>query len=91
MDTIELITNKIQALSPKHQNSVLDFVEFLLSQYPAQPPKKSAEERALERIKDIEDPTQWITVVGVDDPIDENALEAWLEENGYKALSNPTT
>jgi hypothetical protein len=26
-------------------------------------------------------------VVEVDEPIDKNALEAWLEENGYKALS----
>ncbi|MEB3173776.1 MAG: hypothetical protein VKN60_01085, partial [Cyanobacteriota bacterium] len=78
------------ALSPEHQAQVLDFVEFLLGKYPAPAPKKSAEERALERIPDIDDPSQWITVVEIDDPIDENALEAWLDKNGYKALSSPT-
>ena len=84
MDNVELITSKIQSLSPEHQASVLEFVEFLLSKYPAHRPKKSAEERAIERLKDIDDPTQWITVVDVDDPIDEDALDAWLIKNGYQ-------
>ncbi|MBJ7899139.1 MAG: hypothetical protein GC158_04250 [Cyanobacteria bacterium RI_101] len=53
-------------------------------------PKKSASARALERIKDIDDPSQGITVVEIDNPIDEDALEAWLDKNGYKALSSPT-
>lgn len=91
MDTVALIASKLQTLSPEHQASVLDFVEFLLSKSPPQPRKKSAEERAIERMKDIDDPNMWITVVDVDDPIDEKALDAWLVENGYKTLSNSTT
>ena len=91
MDTVALIASKLQALSPEHQASVLDFVEFLVGKYSPQPKKKSAEERAIERMTDIDDPNMWITVVDVDDPIDETDLDAWLIENGYKTLSNSTT
>ncbi|MEB3174099.1 MAG: hypothetical protein VKN60_02765 [Cyanobacteriota bacterium] len=84
METIELISAKLAALSPEHQAQVLDFVEFLLSKYPAPGRKKSAEERALERIKDIDDPSQWITVVEIDDPVNvESSLEK-LKERGYQ-------
>jgi hypothetical protein len=84
MQTIELISAKIAALSPEHQAQVLDFVEFLLGKYPAPAPKKSAEARALERIKDIDDPSQWITVVEIDDPVNvESSLEK-LKERGYQ-------
>lgn len=83
MDTVALIVSKLQTLSPAHQASVLDFVEFLLSKYPASPKGKSAEARAIERMKDIDDPSMWITVIGVDDPIDiESTLEE-LRKSGY--------
>jgi len=91
MDTVALIVSKLQTLSPAHQASVLDFVEFLLSKYPASPKGKSAEARAIERMKDIDDPSMWITIIDVDDPIDEADLDAWLIENGYKTLSNSAT
>ena len=83
MDTVELIASKLQTLSPEHQASVLDFVEFLLSKYSAQPQKKSAEERAIERMKDIDDPNMWITVVDVDDPIDVESTLEELSKRGY--------
>ena len=91
MNKIELITAKIQALAPEHQDNVLYFVEFLLSKYPEPQPQKSAEALALERLKDIDDPTQWTTVVEIGDSIDENALDAWLQRHSYKALSSSTT
>lgn len=87
MNTIELVTDKMQSLSPEKQTEILDFVEFLANKYQPQPKKKSAEERAIERLKDVEDwenPEKWHTVVEIDEEIDEKALEDWLEKRGYK-------
>lgn len=43
-----------------------------------------AEGRAIQRLKDEDDPTKWITVVEADEEIDEEALENWLIKRGYK-------
>ena len=91
MDTIQLVADKMQQLSGDRQGQVLDFVEFLIIQSTPVKPRKSAEALALERIKDIDDPSKWITVVEADEPIDEQAIEEWLVQRGYKkALSSPT-
>jgi hypothetical protein len=94
MNTIDLITEKIRLLSPDKQKQILDFVEFLMVKYPQENKKKSAEELALERLKDLDDPDNpelWHTVVEIDEEIDEKALEEWLEKSGYKkTLSNQT-
>ncbi|MFM7381492.1 MAG: hypothetical protein ACKO1W_00300, partial [Microcystaceae cyanobacterium] len=91
MDTIQLVADKMQQLSGDRQSQVLDFVEFLITQSTPVKPRKSAEALALERIKDIDDPSKWITVVEADEPIDEQAIEEWLVQRGYKkALSSPT-
>jgi len=46
----------------------------------------SAEGKALQRIDslDPDDPTQWITVVEEGQEIDDEALDQWLKERGYK-------
>lgn len=95
MNTINLVTEKMQNLPPDQQNQVLDFVEFLMIKYQSQVnnnlTKKSAEAKAIERLKDVDDPddpTKWTTVIDIDDPIDEKVLEEWLEKRGYKALSS---
>ncbi|WP_246140316.1 hypothetical protein [Euhalothece natronophila] len=46
----------------------------------------SAEGKALQRIDsvDLDDPTQWITVVEEGQEIDDEALDQWLKERGYK-------
>ena len=45
---------------------------------------KSAEKRAIERLKDENDPTQWITLIEEEEDIDETALDKWLEKRGYQ-------
>jgi hypothetical protein len=44
----------------------------------------SAEEKAIERIKDLEDPSQWITTIQEGDEINEQELGEWLRKRGYK-------
>jgi hypothetical protein len=39
----------------------------------------SAEEKAIERIKDLDDPSQWITTIQEGDEINEQELEEWLK------------
>ena len=95
MNRINLVTEKMKLLPTEKQAQVLDFVEFLMFKYQQENKKKSAEQRAIERIKDLDDPENpklWQTVVEIDEEIDENALEEWLEKRGYKkTLSNQTT
>lgn len=94
MNAINLVIEKMQYLPTEKQEQILDFVEFLTVKYQAENKKKSAEERAIERLADVEDqdnPEKWHTVVEIDEEIDEVALEKWLEKRGYKkTLSNQT-
>ncbi len=95
MNTIDLVTQKIHLLPPDKQEEVLDFIEFLMIKYQPETSRKSAEELAIERMKDLDDPDnpdKWETVVDIGDEIDENALNEWLEKRGYKkTVSNQTT
>jgi hypothetical protein len=45
---------------------------------------QSAEAKAIARLGDEDDESQWITVVHEDDEIDEEALNEWLVKRGYK-------
>ncbi|GBO53186.1 hypothetical protein APA_1093 [Pseudanabaena sp. lw0831] len=44
----------------------------------------SAEAKAISRLPDQDDPTKWITSIEEEEPIDEQALNAWLEKKGYQ-------
>ncbi len=87
MNTINLVTEKMQFLPPEKQEQILDFVEFLTVKYQQENRKKSAEERAIERLGDIDDqdnPEKWQTVVEIDEEVDvESSLEN-LSKSGYK-------
>ncbi len=87
MNTIDLIHQKIQSLTPDQQEQVLDFVEFVIAKYQPENSRKSAETRAIERIKDLDDPDnpdKWETVIDIDDEIDlESSLEN-LRKRGYE-------
>jgi len=50
----------------------------------------SAEGKALQRIDslDPDDATQWITVIEEGQEIDDEALDQWLKERGYKVYSH---
>ena len=45
---------------------------------------RTAEEKAIERIKDLDDTSQWITAIQEGDEINEQELEEWLKKRGYK-------
>ena len=87
MNTIDLVKEKMQCLPPEKQDQVLDFVEFLMVKYQQEKDKRSAEERAIERLKDIDDwdnPNKWQTVVEIDEEVEiESSLEN-LRKRGYK-------
>jgi hypothetical protein len=87
MNKIDLVTRKLQCLSSDQQEQVLDFVEFLIAKYQPENSQKSAEQRAIERMKDLNDPDnpdKWETVIDIDDEIDvESSLEN-LRKRGYK-------
>lgn len=87
MNTIDLVTAKIKLLSPEKQDQVLDFVEFLLSKHQPEDKEKSAEQRALERVKDLEDPDNpelWHTVVEIEQEVNIESSLKNLRKRGYK-------
>ncbi len=43
----------------------------------------SAEARAVSRLSDEDDPSKWIMVMEAEEEVDEQALDAWLETEGY--------
>ena len=43
----------------------------------------SAEAKAISRLSDEDDPSKWITVMEAQEVVDEQALDAWLETEGY--------
>ncbi|PZV25571.1 MAG: hypothetical protein DCF12_14245 [Snowella sp.] len=43
----------------------------------------SAEAKAISRPSDEDDPSKWITVMEAQEEVDEEALDAWLETEGY--------
>lgn len=45
---------------------------------------QSAEAKAIARLQDEDDPSQWITVIEADEEIDEEELNAWLVKRGYQ-------
>jgi hypothetical protein len=62
-------------------------VEFLMVKYQQENAKKSAEQRAIERLKDVEDsdnPNKWETVINIDDEIDVESSLDNLRKRGYK-------
>jgi ABC-type glycerol-3-phosphate transport system substrate-binding protein len=87
MNTSELVAQKMQCLPEEQQDQVLDFVEFLTSKYQQKQDNRSAEQRAIDRLADVEDqdnPEKWITVVEIDQEVDiESSLEN-LRKSGYK-------
>lgn len=85
---VEQITQQLETLSEADLHTIQDFVEYLVWKHhskPAYPPQqRSAEARALDRIKDLDNPTQWITVIEEGEEVDEVALSDWLKSRGYQ-------
>ncbi|WP_008314812.1 hypothetical protein [Leptolyngbya sp. PCC 6406] len=86
---VEAITEQLKTLSAEELHTIQEFVDYLAwkrqqESSPAPVKKKSAEERAIERLKDEDDPTKWITVIDEGEEIDEEALNDWLVTRGYQ-------
>ncbi|WP_155523668.1 hypothetical protein [Nodosilinea nodulosa] len=85
---VEQITQQLKTLSEAELHTIRDFVDYLAWKHrgdEAQPlDKRSAEARAVERIKDLDDPTQWVTVIDEGEEVDEEALNHWLKARGYQ-------
>ncbi|MDB9524672.1 hypothetical protein PN498_01615 [Oscillatoria sp. CS-180] len=79
----EEIIEQLHGLGVDELHTIQEFVSYLAWKQ-QQAKKKSAEERAIERMGDSGDPTKWITVVEEGEEIDEIALNNWLESRGYK-------
>lgn len=47
----------------------------------------SAEGKALQRIQDIDDPSQWVTILGENEEIDLDELNESLKKLGYGAIA----
>lgn len=72
------------ALPPEAQRQALNFIAFLHQTYQKPFTPHSAESKAISRLPDQDDPSKWITSIEEDEPIDEPALNAWLEKKGYQ-------
>lgn len=85
---VEQITQQLKTLSEAELHTIRDFVDYLAWKHhgdTTQPlDKRSAEARAIDRIKDLDDPSQWVTVIKEGEEVDEEALNRWLKARGYQ-------
>ncbi|MDJ0689276.1 MAG: hypothetical protein QNJ41_12275 [Xenococcaceae cyanobacterium MO_188.B32] len=87
MNIIDLVAEKMRYLPAEKQDRVLDFVEFLMVKYQQQNDSRSAEERAIDRLADIDDPDnpdKWTTVVEIDREVEIESSLNNLKKRGYK-------
>jgi hypothetical protein len=85
---VEQITEQLKTLSADELRTIHDFVAYLAwkhrSDETAPAPKKSAEARAIERIPDLDDPTQWVTVIEAGEEVDVDGACQRLRERGFE-------
>ena len=85
---VEHITQQLGTLSEAELRTIQDFVDYLIWKHhgdAVQPlANRSAEARAVDRISDLDDPTQWVTVIEEGEEVDEEALNTWLKARGYQ-------
>jgi hypothetical protein len=78
--SLQEIIKQVDRLSLTEQLELMAYI----AQKARQDPSFSAEAKAIERIKDTEDPNQWITTINPDDDINEQELKHWLHQRGYQ-------
>lgn len=87
MNIIDLVAEKMRYLPAEKQDRVLDFVEFLMVKYQQETDSRSAEERAIDRLEDIDDPDnpeKWTTVAEIDREVEIESSLNNLKKRGYK-------
>jgi hypothetical protein len=84
---LEAITEQLKTLSEDELRTIQDFVDYLIWKHHRQTesvgPKKSTEARAIERLKDLDDPTKWVTVIEEGQEIDIETAYQRLRERGF--------
>lgn len=85
---VEQITEQLKTLSAADLHTIQDFVAYLAWKHQpedaAAAPKKSAEARAIARIADLDDPTQWVTVIEAGEEVDVDGACQRLRERGFE-------
>ena len=85
---VEHITQQLGTLSEAELRTIQDFVDYLIWKHhsDAVPPldKCSAEARAIDRIPDLDDPTQWVTVIEEGEEVDVERLHQRLRDRGFQ-------
>jgi hypothetical protein len=77
-----ILQNVKQQIDLLTWNERLDLIAYIKKGTSDRP--SSAEEKSIERIKDLDDPSQWITTIQEGDEINEQELEEWLRKSGHK-------
>ncbi len=78
--SLQAIKKQVDEMSLAEQ---LELIAYIV-QKARQIPSLSAETKAIERLKDTEEPSQWITAIAQDDDINEQDLKNWLHQRGYQ-------
>ncbi len=80
MTAKEQLLQEIQHSPEALIKEVLDFLLFARSRNHAH----SGVAKAVSVLSDQDDPSKWITSIEEEEPIDEQALNAWLRKKGYQ-------
>jgi uncharacterized membrane protein YccC len=78
--SLQEIIKQVDRLSLTEQLELIAYI----AQKARQIPSFSAEAKAIERIKDTEESSQWVTTINPDDDINEQELKHWLHQRGYQ-------
>ncbi|PZV27955.1 MAG: hypothetical protein DCF12_01610 [Snowella sp.] len=78
-----ILQNVKQQIDLLTWNERLDLIAYIAQKGTSDRPSLAVE-KAIERIKDLDDPSQWITTIQEGDEINEQELEEWLRKRGYK-------
>jgi len=76
---LQTVKQQIDLLTWNERLDLIAYIKKGISDRPSLAVKK-----AIERIKDLDDPSQWITTIQEGDEINEQELEEWLKKRGYK-------
>jgi uncharacterized membrane protein YccC len=79
--SLQEIMRQVDRLSLTEQLELIAYI----AQKARQNPSFSAEAKAIERSKDTEESSQWVTTINPDDDINEQELKHWLHQRSYQS------
>ncbi|PSN12312.1 hypothetical protein C7293_20730 [filamentous cyanobacterium CCT1] len=85
---VERITQQLGNLSEAELRTIQDFVDYLIWKHHGEAERpsanRSAEARAIDRIPDLDDPTQWVTVIDEGEEVDVERSHQRLRDRGFQ-------